>query len=1122
MRADGWRDAADYDVGDYVQDDLVLHLDGIRNAGADLPHDGTALAWRNLATEGSAAGGSASFMNLADGTVLFLGVGDDGSAWTDKGYYFGGYTYAFMDRGLALARDVTVQAVTDTSIDGLHDRFARTMGSGYACVWPSMVGTTNAPARVKLYYTASTNEFEEFGDYDSLRFNASGQAVGGFVRGWTGRYATAMLDSSRRRAALFHTAVPPAWTSESVSTDIGSPCVTIGSSFASLQSVEEWGSKAGDPVVSRWVNNCFSGTVHSVRIYSRALSDDELLSNRQVDDARFFGIAPTNVLVRSELPFVSGCESGAYAIGGAGHVFGATNRVANGMLYKPTGCVVETLDAATGEYGTPEFRQGDSVSVGEGENIRITWQWQVSCVEDGLVLHYDGIRNVGAEEPHSTTTNIWHNLAAGYEAMVMDWCSYVETNSATHARRAMRGDSRSGAWNDTCGFDFDGEECFIKWNGSGANFVLPVDYTFQYAVTASVADQTGNGEMSYLFLSGSGWDQGATAMRYTENASASTPANAVFSIDKTRFGVNTTRPYFVNENPRYINVMGDGSALRCFEGGVIPSSGDGYKAGTLSSSRSSTWFAVGGQYDPNSGKTLPYFQGFHGTLHSLRFYNRTLAEDELAWNRKVDDVRFFGGANTPDGTGTLIVRSTAEGLEGREPSGAYSFDECAGYAFSSPVGTKTIDGMDYRFDGYVLETWNGSGWGGAVTNYASCYSPDFAASAPDRRLTWLWTLVRGLRTSGGGLSDYVQEGLVLHLDGLKNTGAASPHGDAAWFWANLAAAGGRATITDMTASLGDHAYVVKREDAGRAWLRNGYFFGGYSYATMDRATDMPGDLTVQVVCDTDPRDMQWRKRRQIRAGASDAWTTFWANLVGTTTTTPSDDGAWLDLFYTASTDPAEADYDSLRFKVGGANLSGQGITGLAGWGGRYATAVMDFANQKASLFETAAPGAWYSTAFGAVGSPTAMVASCSGSRVSAAVNYTRHAFYGTIYSVRIYTNALSSAQLEQNRRVDDLRFHRTANVTNVLIEASNDAVLESAGAYEVAGSWTFTADTVAKWNGARYKVTGYDLQAWNGSGWGEAEWHEGESSYTYVEGVSPAKVKVTWTWNGNSIFIMYQ
>lgn len=44
-----------YDTGDYVQDGLVIHLDGIRNAGVDAEHDSTAVTWANLADESNPA-----------------------------------------------------------------------------------------------------------------------------------------------------------------------------------------------------------------------------------------------------------------------------------------------------------------------------------------------------------------------------------------------------------------------------------------------------------------------------------------------------------------------------------------------------------------------------------------------------------------------------------------------------------------------------------------------------------------------------------------------------------------------------------------------------------------------------------------------------------------------------------------------------------------------------------------------------------------------------------------------------------------------------------------------------------------------------------------------------------
>ena len=42
-----------FDVGDYVQDGLVVNYDGIRNAGPDAEHDPNAMTWVNCADTGS-------------------------------------------------------------------------------------------------------------------------------------------------------------------------------------------------------------------------------------------------------------------------------------------------------------------------------------------------------------------------------------------------------------------------------------------------------------------------------------------------------------------------------------------------------------------------------------------------------------------------------------------------------------------------------------------------------------------------------------------------------------------------------------------------------------------------------------------------------------------------------------------------------------------------------------------------------------------------------------------------------------------------------------------------------------------------------------------------------------
>ena len=65
--------ALKYDVGDYVQDGLVVHLDGIRNVGANAPHNPKSTIWVNLADANNPA-------NI---------VSNSSSGWRNgSGYYF--------------------------------------------------------------------------------------------------------------------------------------------------------------------------------------------------------------------------------------------------------------------------------------------------------------------------------------------------------------------------------------------------------------------------------------------------------------------------------------------------------------------------------------------------------------------------------------------------------------------------------------------------------------------------------------------------------------------------------------------------------------------------------------------------------------------------------------------------------------------------------------------------------------------------------------------------------------------------------------------------------------------------------------------------------------------------
>ena len=69
-----------FDVGDYVQDGLVLNYDGIRNAGPTAPHDPAATTWKNLGS------GGATYDMTKNGSPA-------SSYWTGSGFYFDNKTW---------------------------------------------------------------------------------------------------------------------------------------------------------------------------------------------------------------------------------------------------------------------------------------------------------------------------------------------------------------------------------------------------------------------------------------------------------------------------------------------------------------------------------------------------------------------------------------------------------------------------------------------------------------------------------------------------------------------------------------------------------------------------------------------------------------------------------------------------------------------------------------------------------------------------------------------------------------------------------------------------------------------------------------------------------------------
>ena len=351
-----------YETGNYAaQDALLLHFDGIRNAGALKAHDSSAEKWIDLA-----AGNAASFGQVDPDSVygstasLVSGV----PGWTADGYYFDGSTYALSDDAIALSSNITVQVVCDVSPSALVARYK----SNSALSWPALVGCATAGDKFVFYYGANAST-------PVLNFKAANSNPGVTIASWGGKYATARVDNGS--ASVFESAAPGA--SKAFANKVpGSQRISVGSCY---------GSAASNNVYS-WFRRTLVGTVKAVRIYGRALTAEELAANREIDEARFFGGIPvTNVVVATSLQGAEGNEAaGAYAIDGDGYVFTAPETATvDGVVRVCAGHSLETWNGSA--WSEPVVRASRAFAATDpAAKVRVTWLWAAAPESAGGVL----------------------------------------------------------------------------------------------------------------------------------------------------------------------------------------------------------------------------------------------------------------------------------------------------------------------------------------------------------------------------------------------------------------------------------------------------------------------------------------------------------------------------------------------------------------------------------------------------------------------------------------------------------------------------------------------------------------------------------------------------------------
>ena len=1024
-----------YDVGDYVQDGLVLNYDGICNAGPNAAHDPAATTWVNCKTPGTY---DLTKVSLADSTA----------SWAEgKGFHFDGKAYFKYPAKATLPAVYEFETLLDAKTSDATAGIGQIYFSSYTDPRTSNDG---AWGKSSLAIRKNGSPLSQDGRDLTLAFNThtfTSKRPG--LAGVTSfNYLTSLANS----------------TYTCVFTELEEPTTAPGRYDGTTGSFDAYFFLGGHGADND--NNAVAetvvGTMKSFRRYDKVLTAEERAWNRVVDEARYFNrraaLPVTNVVVASNIPIVTGDEPvGCYAVDAGGYTFSVpASKVVKGRTYTLDGFTVETWDGSA--WGAAAQHTGEtSYTATDAALVRLTWQWTPGdglvaydaddYVQDGLVINYDGIRNAGPNAAHDPNATTWKNLGTGGATYDM-----VKGGAAT-----------SSAWGND-GFVFAGDAYFK----SASKQTLPEYYEIQTLVDAKASDATGIGYI-YTRVFADTWNSSDTAWNGSSIAVRPTWSQTVSGTTYKGSLVFNTH-YYSNGRPMvpstvttydYMTALGESKAASLFTGLAVPAEMPG-RASPQSGSwaaRNASYIYLGGH---DNGSDVG--EALTGTVKNFRYYSRILSENERAWNRTVDEARYFTDPN-------VVVASTRSNVQANEADGDYRVS--GSYTFTAPESV-TVGNITYEPAGYAIQTWDDmAGVWGAATEYTGA-SYAYTTAAGKVRLLWRWKAVSGIRAAADyDVSDYVAGGLVLNFDGIRNVGADVGHAVAPETWVNLGTSGAAA---NATIRAGDAARVVN-------WTDKGYYFDGNTrfFATIPYTTT----FTLQLCTDAVQNNQHNPDSAHMYPFTTDnkgfAISTYDTRLY----------------FRTQGNDPEYA----LGFAIDKTRPIG------------YVTAMLDDASKTARIFPGTTSSAGGSKTYDSMSATKYTNLTLGGGGSGASQFWT-----GTINYFRYYDRVLSDAELEQNRQVDAARYFGALGVTNVFVVAGGGTQVET-GAYKVEGEWTFTATTMLNRRGETVPVERYSIETLVNGAWTNKQTRNG-NSYTYTEGTSPETVRLKWLGRPDGVLVI--
>ena len=476
----------------------------------------------------------------------------------------------------------------------------------------------------------------------------------------------------------------------------------------------------------------YAGKIYAIRLYNRSLTKRELSRNARIDQIRFFGRTRPSYRVR-----VVATENAQVSVDD-GEFAGEVEQDVSEFDDVDIACRAEeghrfvcwTVDE--GDYWTYGRSactlnvQNDMTITGRVENAANKPAYSASdYIEDGTLAIWDGLENAALWREHDSSSPVWKDLVGDLDMVVQSRGSFL-TNAFKCA--------------------------------SGTGYAAVTDSATKnctsYKTIEIVCTRTSSG------CAFDGGNDGHCIIFYNTTGIKNSSGGAY------RMTTTNVATYAFTPSDFYENGAGNSNF-----GGA------------------DSWNSWSGALGVGVVSLYPSRYVYTGTIYAIRLYARALSAAEILAHARLDQIRFFGADPGEEDSGDRRFNEDGE-LEYRVTvtAGAGGAVRVNGGASCRSNETWVVEGGRISVAAEPFPLRHFAGWmngGGLVLdqNTVTSLTATVTVTSPTQ-LKAVFLRKRDLRAARA--ADYVQNGLVIHWDGIENAGHGSPHDAAAAVWKDLA------------------------------------------------------------------------------------------------------------------------------------------------------------------------------------------------------------------------------------------------------------------------------------------------------------------------------------------------